>query len=161
MVNANKANYKTINDQPMSQGTRCQQLAMYVVYEMPLAMLADAPTAYEREPAILEFLAQVPTTWDETQALAGKIADYAVIARRKGREWYVGGLTDWTPRTVTVDFSFLGAGTYTAVLYTDGVNADRVGSDYKRTSQAVTKNTKLEIPMAPGGGFAIRLFPAK
>lgn len=161
MRNAAKGNYKTFMKQPMSQGTRCHQLAMYVLYEAPLLMLADAPTLYQKEPVILDFLAKVPTTWDDTKALDGKIADYAAIARRKGDEWYIGALTDWSPRQLTLDLSFLGNGNYTAELLTDGINADHDGTDYKKTTRQVNKNTKLQLDFAPAGGAAIRIYPTR
>ena len=161
MTNANRADYRTVNDRPMSQGTRAHQLAMYVLYYAPLQMLADAPTAYQQEPEILEFLSAVPTTWDETRPLAGEVAQYALIARRKGRDWYVGGLTSWDKRTVEVDFSFLSEGEYEADIYSDGINADRVGEDYRRQKVRVNRNSKQTIHLAPGGGVAIRVTPVQ
>jgi alpha-glucosidase len=98
MLNASKQNFRAINERPMSMGTRCQQLAMYVIYDAPLQMLSDSPSNYLREPEAMEFLGPVPTVWDETHALSGKISDYVVVARRNGRDWYVGAMTDWTPR---------------------------------------------------------------
>jgi alpha-glucosidase len=161
MNNANQRTFKAINDRPMSQGTRSQQLAMYVVYYAPLNMLADAPTAYEREPEVLKFLSDVPTIWDETRALDGKVGDYAVVARRKGNTWYVGAMTDWTARNVSVDFSFLGDGSYTLEMFSDGSNAGRVGSDYVKNTKRITKNDKLPVQMAPGGGWVGIITPAK
>ena len=157
MHNAQKANFSHFFERPMSQGTRCQQLAMYVVYDAPLEMLSDAPTAYQAEPEILDYLRKVPTTWDETVALDGKVGDYAVVARRSATDWWVGGMTDWTPRTLTVDFSFLGQGQYKATIYQDGINADRIGNDYKKLEKTVNAQSKLEFKLAPGGGFAIHL----
>ena len=93
-------------------GTRCHQLAMYVVYESPLQMLADSPSNYLREPETMEFLGRSPRVWDETRVLDAKIADYVVVARRSGRDWYVGAMTDWTPRELEIDFSFLPAGSF-------------------------------------------------
>ncbi len=157
MHNAQKANFGVFFERPMSQGTRCQQLAMYVVYEAPLEMLSDAPTAYEAEPVILDFLKKVPTTWDETVALDGQVSDYAVIARKSGNDWWVGGMTDWSPRTLNVDFSFLGEGQYKAEIFRDGINADRIGNDYKKLEKSVNNQTNLEFKLAPAGGFAIHL----
>src|SRR5204863_2860557 len=123
MRNATKTTFAPISHQPMAMGTRCHQLAMYVVYEAPLQMLADSPSNYEREPEAMEFLAAVPTTWDETRVLDAKIADYVLVARRNGKEWYVGAMSDWTPRELDVDFSFLPQGTFHMQYYEDGVNA--------------------------------------
>jgi alpha-glucosidase len=143
--------------QPMAMGTRCQQLAMYVVYEAPLQMLSDSPSNYMREPEAMEFLSAVPTVWDETKVLDAQMSQYVLLARRNGADWYVGAMTDWAPRDLEVDFSFLPDGNFTLDGYQDGVNADRNASDYKKTSRQVTKNTKLKIHLAPGGGFAARI----
>jgi alpha-glucosidase len=143
----------------MSQGTRCHQLAMYVVYESPLQMLADSPSHYLREPDVMEFLGPVPTTWDETRVLDAKIGDYIVIARRKGREWYVGAMTDWTPRKLQVDLSFLPAGNFQMQSFEDGPNAVRYGNDFKKSSRRVNKTSRFEINLAEGGGWASRIYP--
>ncbi|MGB6387030.1 MAG: glycoside hydrolase family 97 protein [Terriglobales bacterium] len=159
MRNATRATFAPIGTQPMAMGTRCNQLAMYVVFDSPLGMLSDSPSNYLREPDALDFLTAVPTTWDETKALDAKIAEYALVARRNGRDWYLGAMTDWTPRDLTVDFSFLPEGTFWLDAYSDGVNADRNASDYKREKIQVTKSTKLKIHLASGGGWAARLHP--
>jgi alpha-glucosidase len=161
MTNANQRTFKSINDRPMSQGTRTQQLAMYVVYYAPLQMMADAPTAYEQEPEVLKFLSTVPTTWDQTVPLESKVSDYTAIARRKGDTWYVGALTDWTARSTQLDFSFLGEGTYTLEFFADGANAARVGNDYVKETRKITKADKLPIHMAPGGGWVGIITPAR
>ncbi|MDO4214417.1 MAG: glycoside hydrolase family 97 protein [Bacteroidales bacterium] len=153
MINANKANFRAINSEPMSQGTRCRQLAEYIIFESPLNMLCDSPTNYMKEPDYTKFLAQIPTTWDETRTLDGKIAEYIVTARRKGNDWYIAGLTNWDKRTLKVDLSFLGdLSQYDFECYTDGINADRRGTDYKRTFSKPAS----EILMQPGGGFLIK-----
>jgi alpha-glucosidase len=159
MLNGGLRNFQPIYNEPMSQGTRCHQLAMYVVYESPLQMLADSPTNYLREPECLDFLARVPTVWDETRVLEAKIADYVLVARRNGAAWYVGAMTDATPRDLALDFGFLGAGAYELTLYQDGINADRNGNDYKMVKRNVTAADKLTIHLAPGGGWAGRLAP--
>jgi alpha-glucosidase len=152
-----KANWKPMNDLPASQGTIAHQLAMYVVYDAPLVMLSDMPTAYEREPAALELLTDVPTTWDETIGVAGRIGESVVVARRKGEEWWIGAMTNWDARTVEVPLAFIGGGRWEATLWTDGVNAGRVGSDYQRTTTVVEAAGPLRITMAPGGGAVARL----
>jgi alpha-glucosidase len=159
MINATKSDFKDVFNTPMSQGTRCHQLAMYAIFESPLQMLTDNPTHYYREPECLEFLSKVPSVWDETVVLDAKVADYVAVARKHGNEWYVGAMTDWTPRELTLDFSFLEAGkTFTAVIYQDGINADRNANDYKRVSRTIAKGDKITVKLAPGGGWACRVY---
>ena len=157
MRNSTQGNWMMDNSNPMSQGTRCHQLGMYVVYYSPMQMLSDAPTAYEKYPDILAFLSVVPAIWDETIALDGKIGLYVLMARRKGDDWYIGALTDWTTRDLQVDLSFLGDDTYLATLYLDGVNAHRQAEDYRVEQRELTKDSQLTLKLKPGGGAAIRL----
>jgi alpha-glucosidase len=154
MVNAAKGNFQPIFSQPMSQGTRCHQLAMYIVYESPLQMLADCPSRYVREPEVMEFLTRVPTTWDETRVLNGLIGQYVTVARKKGDTWYIGSMTNWTPREIVLDLTFLEKGTYEVVAYEDGINADRYGSDFSRKKITIASPGPLQIQLAPGGGWA-------
>jgi alpha-glucosidase len=130
---------------------------MYVVFESPLQMLSDSPSNYLREPEIMEYLGPVPTEWDETKVLDARIADYVVVARRNGKDWYVGAMTDWTARNLEIDLSFLPEGTFTMEVYQDGVNADRYASDYKKTTVQVNRTTKVKLPLASGGGWAARI----
>ncbi len=160
MLNAQKDMFAPIFKRPMALGTRCHQLAMYVVFESPLQMLSDSPSNYEREPEAMEFLGPVPTTWDESKALDGKISEYVAVARRNGRDWYVGAMTDWTARDLDIDLSFLPEGNFTMEAYQDGLNADRMASDYKKTTQQVKKGMKLKVQLAPGGGWAARILPS-
>ena len=157
MRNAVKGNHRSVNSEPMSQGTRCRQLATYVIFESPFNMLCDAPSNYMREPESTEFIANIPTVWDESIVLDGKMGEYIVTARRAGNVWYVGGITDWTARDIEVDCSFLGDKTYDATLFKDGVNAHRVGRDYKCESFRIKNDSKLKIHLAPGGGFALKI----
>jgi len=157
MRNATKQTFAPIGSQPMAMGTRCQQLAMYVIYEAPLQMLSDSPSNYMREPESMEFLSAVPTVWDETRVLDAKMSEYVLLARRNAADWYVGAMTNWTPRDLEIDFSFLPDGNFTLDSYQDGVNADRNASDYKKTTRQVSKSTKLKIHLAPGGGWAGRV----
>jgi alpha-glucosidase len=143
----------------MSQGTRCHQLAMYVVYESPLQMLADSPSNYDREPDAMEFLGPAPTVWDETRVLDARLGDYVVVARRSGHAWYLAAMTDWTARDLDVDLSFLPEGRFDIDAYEDGVNADRAGSDYRRRKSEGDRTTKLTLRLAPGGGWAARISP--
>ena len=157
MRNATKSNYHPVNDEPMSQGTRCHQLAEYVIFESPFNMLCDAPTNYMREQECTDFIAKVPTVWDETVSLDGKVSEYVAIARRHGDDWYVGALTNWTARDMELDLSFLEKGDYTLELFKDGINADRAARDYKKETIAVPADRKLKIHLAPGGGYAARI----
>ena len=157
MRNSNKANYRPINSNPMSMGTRCQQLAMYVVFEAPLQMLSDNPTIYMREQECTDFITSVPLTFDETVPIDGKVGEYLALARRKGTTWYVGAMTNWTERDLSLDFSFLGEGDFQAVFFKDGINADRDGTDYKKEEIKISSSTKLNIHLAPGGGWAARI----
>lgn len=159
MRNATKQTFAPIMSQPMALGTRCQQLAMYVIYEAPLQMLSDSPSNYMREPETMEFLSAVPTVWDETKVLDAKMSEFVLLARRNGSDWYVGAMTNWTPRDLELDFSFLPDGNFTLDSYEDGVNADRNASDYKKMARQVNKSTKLKIHLAPGGGWAARVHP--
>ncbi len=157
MRNASKGNYRPVNSEPMSQGTRCRQLALYMVLDSPLDMLCDSPSNYNNEKECLEFIAGVPTTWDETRIIDGKMGEYIITARRKGSTWYIGGITDWTPRDIEVDLSFLSAGRHAAEIFADGANADRSGRDFKLTTATVESGSKLKLHLAPGGGFAVRI----
>ncbi len=158
MRNAAKNNYRPVNSEAMSQGTRCRQLAQYIIFESPLNMLCDSPSNYLREPECTGFIARVPTVWEETKVLNGEIAKYISIARRKGNEWYIGTMTDWDARTLELDLSFLGEGDFKAEIFKDGVNADKVGRDYKREVIDIPGNRKLTVSMAPGGGFVARIY---
>jgi alpha-glucosidase len=158
MRNAIKANYRPNNSMPMSQGTRVHQMAMYVIFEAPLQMLADNPTAYKKEQESTTFIAKVPTVFDETVSLDGKVGDYVALARRKGDTWFVGAMTNWNSRDLTIDLSFLGEGTYEAEIFNDGINADRDATDYKREVVRVTKGDKRKVTLAPGGGWAARIY---
>ena len=160
MRNATRGNYRPVNSEPMSQGTRCRQLAEYVIFEAPLTMLCDSPSNYLAEPECLQWMAEVPTVWDETVALAGRVGDYAAIARRKGDTWYVGAMTDWEARELEIDLrAFLPAGRYEMEVFRDGPNADRAARDYVRQTQTVTVAAErhiLPVRMAPGGGWTAR-----
>jgi alpha-glucosidase len=159
MLNASKGSFAQVFERPMALGTRCHQLAMYVVFESPLQMLADSPSNYLREPEAMEFLGPVPSVWDETRVLDGRIGEYVAIARRSGRNWYIGAMTNWTPRDIEIDLSFLPEGEFRMASYQDGVNADRMGSDYKQVQGAITRNTRLKVRLAAGGGWAARITP--
>lgn len=158
MRNATKESFRPVNSMPMSQGTRCHQLAMYVVYEAPIQMLSDNPTAYMREQEVTDFISNIPTVFDETVALDGKVGEYAAIARRKDKNWYIGAMSNWQPRDITIDLAFLGTGTYEAEIFRDGINADRDATDYKRIVRKVSAADKLPVHLMNGGGWAARIY---
>jgi alpha-glucosidase len=158
MRNAVKADFRSIFRRPMSQGTRAHQLAMYVVYESPLQMLADNPSNYLREPEAMEFLGPVPTVWDETLALDGRVGEYVLVARKAANgDWYIGAMTNWTARELSVDLSFLDAGAYRMDAWQDGPNAARFAEDCRKTTMNVRRGDKVTLKLAPGGGYAARL----
>jgi len=159
--NATQTIFRPINDNPMAKGTRCNQMAEYVVFYAPLQMLSDNPTTYMKEQECTDFITKVPTTFDETVPLDSKVGEYIAIARRKGNEWFVGAMTNWTPRDLILDFSFLPAGNYTAEVFKDGVNADRNATDYKKEVVNISSGDKINIHLAPGGGWAARIVSAK
>ena len=141
----------------MSQGTRCRQLAEYVIFDAPFAMLCDAPTAYMQEPECTDFIAKVPTVWDETRILDGKVGEYIVTAKRKGDTWYIGTITDWNRRTINIDLKALGITSGTVTMFVDGPNAHRKGVDYQKKTMTVPADGKLSVELAPGGGAAIQV----
>ena len=153
MINAQKNAFRIVDPVPMTQGTRMHQLAMYVVYESPLQYLAGNISDYLREPDYATFYGKIPCVWDETIVLDGKISDYILVARKSGNDWWVATMTDWTPRNLEVDLSFLGTGLFEAEIYSDGVNADVYGADYQVEKKMVTTKDKIQIKMAPGGGW--------
>jgi len=141
-------------------GTRAHHLAMYVVYEAPFQMVSDHPGAYKDQPAF-EFIKNAPSSWDETRALQGEPGEHVTIARRRGSEWFLGSMTNWTARNIEIPLSFLGAGEYTAVIYADAPDADRYPKNTAITRQRVTRATRLKAQLAPGGGYAVRFIPLK
>ena len=162
MLNATRAQFKPVFKRPMSLGTRAHQVAMYVVYESPLQMLADSPTNYMREAETTDFIRRIPTVWDETRVLDGRIGDYVVVARHKGDTWFVGAMTDWTPRELEIDLSsFLAEPTgnmgWDMTSFADGPDADRVPTSYRRSSAAVTGRPRIKVKLAPGGGWAAQI----
>ena len=156
MKNAVLRNFYGSNSEPMSMGTRCHQLALYIVLDSPINMLCDSPTNYMKEPDCTEFIAQIPTVWDQSCVMEGEIGKFIVTARQKGNTWYIGGITDWTARDINVDTSILPAGNYQMEIFQDGVNADRKGTDFKKIVKEFKAGSPLQIHLAPGGGFAIK-----
>jgi alpha-glucosidase len=158
MNNATQRTFRAINDNPMGQGTRAHQMAMYTIFDAPLQMLADSPSAYEREQESTDFIAKVPTVFDETVGLDGEVGQYIIMARRKADVWFVGAMTNWDARDAVVDLSFLGEGRYTAEIFRDGANANRNGNDYVREIIEVTSADRLPIKMYKGGGWTARIY---
>ena len=154
MRNASKTDYHISFNRPMSMGTRCHQLGLYVIFDSPLQMLADAPSHYLEEPLAMEFLSAVPSVWDETVPLFGKVGDFAVTARKSGNDWFIGGITDWTSRDFEIDMSFLDGGAYELIEFVDGKNVDRYAEDFAKRIIHVDRSTKHSIHLASGGGYA-------
>ncbi len=155
--NATQNGTRPVEGVVTSPGTRCHQLSMFVVYDSPIQIFSGNPSEGWREPEFMEFLGNLPTTWDETIILDARVGEFIVTARKKGPDWFIGGMCDWTERDQTVTFDFLDEGRYRATICRDGLNADRYAADYVFEEILVKKNDKLNIHLAPGGGFVIRL----
>jgi alpha-glucosidase len=155
--NATKETFRPIGSKVMAPGTRCHQLAMFVVYESPIQIFSGNPSQGMTEPAFMHLLGSIPTTWDTTMVLDGKVGDYIITARKKNNDWFVAGMTDWTARELSVDLSFLDNGNYELVSCTDGINADRYASDYVLKESTIDRNKPVLVKLAPGGGFVMRL----
>jgi alpha-glucosidase len=155
--NATAKNFRPVDENVMSFGTRTNQLAMYVVYESPIQFFSGNPSQGMLEPAFMKLLGSIPTVWDTTIVIDAKIAEYIVTARKKDGNWYIGAMTDSVSRNFTIPLSFLGNGEYTATICEDGLNADRYAADYKLSDHFVTSKNKLSFTLQPGGGFMARL----
>ncbi len=162
MINATEQNFRAVFTKPMSHGTRAHELAKYVIYESPLQMLCDSPSHYyEEQNHTLNYLSEVPVTWDETRVIDAKVSDYVLLTRRKGDTWYLAAMTDGESRDFSVDLSFLSDGNYTAEIFRDGVNADRYASDYQFVIQGVSNDSSIDIEMVSGGGWVGVIRPAE
>ncbi len=159
MTNMERMNFTPHNSRPASQGTRVHQMALYVIYESPLQMLADSPSQYRKEQECTDFISDIPVVWDDIHVAEARIGDYLLMARRSGDNWYVGGLTDWTEREMELDLSFLPAGKYRIEIFSDGINADRYAEDYRHTVTEAGQGEKIKLKMAPGGGWLARISP--
>lgn len=157
MRNASKSNYRPVYNEPMSQGTRCRQLAEYVVFDSPLNMLCDSPSNYISEAECTEFITACPETWDESLGVNGEIGKYITIARHSGDAWYVGALTNWDERDITLDLSFLGEGEWSLDIFQDGPNAEKAARDYVHTTATVPADRKITVHLAPGGGWVAKI----
>lgn len=154
MRNASKNNYRAVYSEPMSQGTRCRQLAEYVIFESPFNMLCDSPCNYRDEQECTKFIADIPTIWDETIVLDGKLGEYTIIARRSGERWYIGGITNWDEREINIDLSELNLKNNEGIEFRDGVNADKIARDYVK-SNIIIDNNMYNAKMSKGGGFVL------
>jgi alpha-glucosidase len=151
------ATFNPRNELPFVQTTRGQALAMYVVYDSPLGLVSDSPDTYRDSPAGLDFVSATPTTWDETRFIAGEIGQSIVLARRKGADWWIGAMTNEAGRIVTVPLGFLGAGAFAADIRQDGA----APTDLVATKRTVKAGDVLTLKLAPSGGAAVRLTPAR
>ena len=156
--NATREGFKYQNKEPMTKGTRCHQLALYIIFESPLQMVPDYPGSYRNEPGI-EFVRDVPTTWDETRVLHARVGNYVTIARKKDDEWYLGSITDWTLRELSVPLGFLGDGDYVAEIYADGADTDKNAESISIRKVLISSDQEIKITMGPGGGHAVRFYP--
>ena len=155
--NANQKSFRPLPDMVMSQGTRTHQLAMFVAYESPVQMFSGNPSDAYPEIGFTTYLASLPTTWDDIRVLDAKLGDYLVVARRKDNDWYLAAMTDWTAREITVSLSFLADGKYRALSCEDGINAAKNASDYQMGYRMIDNSGHLELKMAPGGGYVVKL----
>ncbi len=159
MVNMDSINFTPLFTRPESQGTRAHQVALYVIYESPLQMLADSPSNYMKEQETTDYIVKIPVIWDDIVGLEGKVGDYLLLARRSGTGWFVGAITDWTSRDLKLDLSFLPSGKYNLDIFQDGINADRYASDYKHYKTTASSGDVMTIHLAPGGGWVARITP--
>ncbi|MBA2501198.1 MAG: glycoside hydrolase family 97 protein [Chitinophagaceae bacterium] len=157
LLNAQKDQFRSIAKNPMSMGTRCHQLAMFAVYDSPLQIFSGNPSQGVKEPAFMNLLGSIPTTWDDTKILQGKIGEYIITARKKDNDWFIAGMNNEAPREITLTLDMIENKNYSATICRDGLNAHSYGSDYTIVEQTVKHNEQLKINMAPGGGFLIRL----
>ena len=155
--NATAKTFRPIGDKVMAMGTRCHQSAMFIIYESPIQIFSGNPSQGLLEPEFMELLGSIPTVWDTTIVIDAILGDYIITARKKGNDWFIGAMCDWTPRELLVELPFLESGKYKATVLEDGINADRFASDYKLSDRMVSKSDRIPIKMAPGGGFIMRL----
>ena len=155
--NANKTSFRNVEGAPISFGTRCHQLAMFVVYDNPMQIFSGNPSQGYQDIPFMELLGSIPTGWDDTKILAATVSKNIITARRKGNDWYIAGMNDWDEKDQSISFDFLKEGNYAATICEDGINADKYAADYKITTQIVNNKSILKMHSAPGGGFLIKL----
>ena len=161
MRNSTKENFRPIGDYPMGQGTRAHSMSLFVILNSPMTMLPDSPSDYYREKECTEFLTQIPVEWDETRLLKGKIEKYTVLARRSGKEWYIGAITNWDKRDLDLETGFLVPGKYRLEAIIDGINADKRAKDYRKIEMVFNAGETIKINLAPGGGWVSHITPVK
>jgi len=159
MINSNRGEFYMDYSSPMSMGTRAHQASMYVIYDAPLQMLCDNPSNYKKEPVFTKYISRIPTTWDKTVALEGKIGEYVVVAKKNGNKWYIGGMTNWQSRSFDIPTNFLNEKRYRLEILKDGVNVHKHAADYQIVQADVTQGDILKIDMAEGGGYVAILTP--
>lgn len=157
LYNANKKSFRMIEGIVYSQGTRAHQAAMPIIFDSPIQFFAGNPSQGFLEPDYMELIGQLPTTWDETIILDAKVGEYIITARKLGDAWYIGGMTGWPERDITLKFDFLSSGNYAATICKDGMNADHYAADYILDHFTLNKQTVLPVHLAPGGGFLLKL----
>jgi alpha-glucosidase len=157
MPNATHESFRIIGSHPMTQATRAGELAKYIIYASPFQVISGSPVDFEKDSTIIRFLTGIPTNWDESLALDGAVGEFALLARRKGNNWYVAGMTNEKARSFTIDLSFLPTGNYEATIVQDGINADREAKDYRILRSQVSAGDKLEVTCAGGGGFVMKI----
>lgn len=157
MLNGNRKEYRPSRSTPMSQGTRCHQIAEYVIFDAPLSMLCDSPMHYMEQQECTSLIASMPTVWDETFPVDGKVAEYVVEGRRSGNTYYVGALTNWDARDLEVRLDFLPKGVYRATVFKDGPNAEKSACDYQVESISVRSGDVLKAHLASGGGWFVKI----
>jgi len=155
--NVNQKSFRNIEGNPMSYGTRCHQLAMFVVYDSPIQIFSGNPSQGYFEPSFMELLGSIPTGWDETIVLDAKIGEYIVTARKKNNDWYIAGMNNWNAREQIINLDFLNGSNYNATICIDGINAEKFAADYSISQSTLNKNDKISIKSAPGGGFLLKL----
>jgi alpha-glucosidase len=159
--NSTKDNFRPVGDYPMGQGTRAHAMALFVVLNSPLTMLPDSPSDYYREKECTEFLTKLPVVWDETRLLTGKIAEYTIMARRSGDNWFIGAITNWDKRTFDLDTKFLAPGKYRLEAIGDGINAGARAEDYIKTELTFQAGDVLKLNLASGGGWVAQIYPVR
>ncbi|OFY63359.1 MAG: hypothetical protein A2V64_09800 [Bacteroidetes bacterium RBG_13_43_22] len=161
MRNSTKENFRPIGDYPMGQGTRAHAMALFVILNSPMTMLPDSPSDYYHEKECTDFLTKIPVEWDETRLLKGKIAEYTVLARRSGNEWFIGAITNWDERSLDLETSFLEPGKYRLEAIEDGINAGKRAEDYRKIETQFQAGDVLKLKLASGGGWVARITPVR
>ena len=159
MMNRTRREWCPDDENPASQGTRVHQMALYIMFPGPLQILCDSPSRYRKNPECARFIAAIPTVWDETKGLAGEIGKFAVVARRKDDKWWAGAITDWSPRTLALDTSFLGSGEWNVDIFCDAGDSTSMPEHWAKCCRRISAGEKLQMKLASGGGWIARFSP--